>query len=187
MAATNTITRIKPTIALLNGEPVQFIDVRSSLEFESEHIENSKNIPLDELEKRSNEIFKDKNVVLVCRSGTRAGKAAEMLAPHGYEVSVLEGGIMAWSKNGLPLTEGKKRLSIERQTQIAIGLILLTSLGAGALVNKWLFIVPTFIIGTGLTYAGLSGTCGIALLIAKAPWNKIESPVGKSDSPSCSS
>lgn len=187
MAATNTITRIKPNMALVNGEPVQFIDVRSPLEFHSEHIEHSKNIPLDELEKRSNEIIKNKTAVLVCRSGTRAGKAAEMLAPHGYEVSVLEGGIMGWSKNGLPLKEGKKRISIERQTQIAIGLTLLTGLCAGALVNRWFFIVPTFIIGTGMTYAGLSGTCGTALLIAKAPWNKIESPVEKSGSVSCSS
>lgn len=154
-------------------QPVQIIDVRTPLEFDTEHIKGSINIPLDELGRRGSEIKKDMTTVLVCRSGKRAGMAAQTLSPYGFESRVLTGGILGWRKAGLPLIEGKKRLSLERQVQLTIGLILLTSVTLGYTVSNLFFIMAGFI-GAGLTFAGLSGTCGLAMLIAKAPWNRLE-------------
>jgi len=154
-------------------QPVQIIDVRTPLEFDTEHIKDSVNIPLDELGRRGSEIKKDMTTVLVCRSGKRAGMAAQTLSPYGFESRVLTGGILGWRKAGLPLIEGKKRLSLERQVQLTIGLILLTSVTLGYTVSNLFFIMAGFI-GAGLTFAGLSGTCGLAMLIAKAPWNRLE-------------
>lgn len=171
---------------MLTSDSALFVDVRSPLEFESEHIENSKNIPLDELIRRSSEITKSKPTVLVCRSGNRAGRAAQILASHGYDTAVLEGGVLQWTKDRLPLKEGKKRLSIERQTQLTIGIVLLGSSAAGVFVSKWCFVIPAFM-GAGLTFAGLSGTCGLALLIAKAPWNKMPVSNKANQSSSCCS
>ncbi|MCA9803397.1 MAG: rhodanese-like domain-containing protein [Cyanobacteria bacterium HKST-UBA02] len=159
---------------LIPGEqPVQIIDVRTPLEFDTEHIKDSVNIPLDELGRRGSEIKKDMTTVLVCRSGKRAGMAAQTLAPYGFESRVLTGGILGWRKAGLPVIEGKKRLSLERQVQLTIGLILLTSVTLGYTISNLFFILAGFI-GAGLTFAGLSGTCGLAILISKAPWNRLE-------------
>ena len=159
---------------LSENKACQLVDVRTPLEFESEHIENSFNIPLDELGKRASELKKDSEIILICRSGNRAGRASQVLSAHQYQTVVMEGGIESWKKEKLPLVEGKKVISLERQVQLTIGLILLASVTAGFLVNKWFFILPA-IIGAGLTFAGLTGTCGLALLIAKAPWNQIPS------------
>ena len=175
MTKTGIVEKLSPNqvLSLSSTGTVQLVDVRSPLEFDSEHIEGSKNIPLDDLGYRSGEIKNDCTTVLICRSGVRAGRAADLLASYGMNVSVLAGGVTDWKKCGLPLIEGKKRLSLERQVQLTIGILLLSSVSAGWYINPAWFIVPG-IIGAGLTFAGLSGFCGLAVVISKAPWNKIE-------------
>ena len=154
-----------------DSEQVQLVDVRSALEFESERIDQAINIPVDELGARGGELKRDRPIALVCRSGMRAARAAETLASFGYETVVLTGGLLAWKKRGFAVKQGKKSISLERQVQLTIGLILLLSVAAGFTVSNLFLLVPAFI-GAGLTFAGLSGTCGLALLIARAPWNK---------------
>lgn len=175
MPNTGTISQLNPSEVqnLLLSGAIQLIDVRTPLEFESEHIESSKNIPLDELDKRAGEVRSNCQTVVICRSGTRAQRAAQLLVKNGLDIAVLKGGVVDWKNAGLKLKEGKKRLSLERQVQLTIGLILLTSTAAGWTINKGWFIVPSFI-GAGLTFAGLSGNCGLAMLLAKAPWNKLD-------------
>lgn len=165
-----------------DGAQYQLVDVRSPLEFESEHISESINIPLGEMANRAFELKKEANIVLVCRTGNRALRANDLLARHSYKTIVMDGGIEKWKQENLPVIEGKKVISLERQTQLTIGIILLLSVAAGFIFNQWFFLVPAFI-GAGLTFAGLSGTCGLALLIAQAPWNKLDS---KSTSGCCS-
>lgn len=175
--ATGAIGRLsaREVEKLLSGDcAVQLIDVRTPLEFDSEHIKDALNIPLDSLSSRGGEIKKDSKTILICRSGARAGRAAGLLSSYGLDCSVLDGGMVGWRKAGLSVVEGKKRLSLERQVQLAIGLILLSTVSAGFLVNHAWFAVPAFI-GAGLTFAGLTGNCGLAMLIAKAPWNKLDS------------
>lgn len=190
MPSMGTISRLNPsqvqTLLASSGAAVQLIDVRSPLEFDSEHIQDSKNIPLDELANRGGELKKACQIVLICRSGTRAGRAADLLATYGMDVGVLTGGINDWKKTGLHLKEGKKRLPLERQVQLTIGAILLSSVAAGWTVNKIWFVIPAFI-GAGLTFAGLTGNCGLAILLAKAPWNKLNSAAPAANKPNCCS
>jgi rhodanese-related sulfurtransferase len=187
--ATGTITRLSPaevSASIASGAGVQIVDVRTPLEFDGEHIEPSKNIPLDELSSRGSELNKDSTIILVCRSGMRASRAADLLASYGMEIGILDGGVVGWKRAGLTLKEGKKRMPLERQVQLTIGTILLSSVAAGWTLNKGWFIVPAFI-GAGLTFAGLTGNCGLAMLLAKAPWNKLENCETSSKKNSCCS
>ncbi len=159
-------------IASLNGEFV-LVDVRSPIEFETEHIAGSVNVPLDSLDSRYDEVPRQGQLVVVCRSGKRAERGALTLMGRGYRPKVLKGGLSAWRKAGLPIMEGKKRLSIERQIQLTVGVGVLAGVLLGAFVNPWFLMIPGFF-GAGLTFAGLSGTCALGILLGKAPWNKLE-------------
>ena len=151
------------------------IDVRSPIEFECEHIDGAINIPLESLESRFEEVPRKGQLVMVCRSGKRAERGAYTLMGRAFQPQVLEGGMIAWRQAGMPVKEGKKRLSIERQIQLVVGTGVLTGVILGAFVNPLFLIIPGFF-GAGLTFAGLSGTCALGILLGKAPWNKLESP-----------
>jgi rhodanese-related sulfurtransferase len=157
---------------LRTQEPAPFIlDVRSALEFESEWIEGARLIPLDELEGRLDEISDQAEVVVVCRTGVRATIAAEILARAGHRPRVLEGGMQAWRRARLPMREGRKRLPVDRQVQLIAGGMVLTGIALGALVHPWFLAISAFF-GAGLTFAGATGTCGLALLLLRMPWNR---------------
>ncbi len=66
-----------------------------------------------------------------------------------------------------------------RQTQVLIGTIVVASAALGAFWNPWALVGAAFI-GGGLVFAGLSGTCGMATVLAKLPWNQ-----GAGNCPSC--
>lgn len=153
------------------GEMV-LLDVRSSIEFETEHIAGSVNVPLNELEARCEEVPRKGQLVVICRSGKRAERGAYTLLGKGFRPEVLEGGLVAWRQAGLPVKEGKKMLAIERQIQLIVGIGVLTGVLLGVFVNPWFLIIPGFF-GAGLTFAGLSGTCALGLLLMKAPWNQL--------------
>lgn len=155
------------------------VDVRSPIEFETEHISGSINVPLEALDSRHDEISRSGQLVVICRSGKRAERAAYTLMGRGFQPKVLEGGMVGWRKAGLPIREGKKRLPIERQIQLIVGSGVLTGVLLGGFVNRWFLVVPGFF-GAGLTFAGLSGTCALGILLGKAPWNKLESASAQS-------
>jgi hypothetical protein len=85
---------------------------------------------------------------------------------------VVEGGLEAWTAAGLPVERGASRvLPLMRQVQIVIGLVS----GVGAALAIWkhpLFALIPLGTGAGLLFAGLTGTCGLALLLARMPWNQ---------------
>lgn len=75
----------------------QLIDVREPNEFDGGHILGARNIPLTQLKARLKEIRTDKPVYLYCQSGSRSGRAAQMLYRKGYkDLSHLEGGFKKW-------------------------------------------------------------------------------------------
>ena len=85
----------------------KLVDVREVQEFKQGHIAGAVNIPLSQIERRLNEIPKDKPVYLYCRSGMRSKQAAKLLSRHGYnEISQLNGGISVWDG---PTTKSKNR------------------------------------------------------------------------------
>ena len=151
--------------------PPLLLDVRTPLEFESERIEGSLNVPLDQLDTRLHQVPDRADVVVVCRTGVRATIAAETLARAGRRARVLEGGVHGWRRAGLPLRQGRKRLAVDRQVQLIAGTMVLAGVALGVLVSPWFLGLAAFF-GAGLTFAGATGTCGLALLLMKMPWNR---------------
>ena len=80
------------------------VDVRTQEEWDEVHIPGSVLIPLDELPDRLSEVPRDKDIVVVCRSGNRSEEGAAILLKAGYESVVgMEGGIRDWSAAGYPV------------------------------------------------------------------------------------
>ena len=80
------------------------LDVRTPEEFVSGHVPGALNVPHDQLEARMAEVPQDKDIVLYCQSGRRAGIAANTLASRGYtRLGHLEGDMPAWKAAGRPV------------------------------------------------------------------------------------
>jgi len=87
-----------------NRQDIQVLDVREDDEWTAGRIEGAVHIPLDELESRVKELDRNRPIVTVCRSGGRAGKAAEYLSGAGLNADVMDGGMTQWAKDKLPFT-----------------------------------------------------------------------------------
>lgn len=84
----------------------QFVDVRTSFEYKSEHANRAINIPLEELEANLDRIERNEPVYLICETGRRSKEAAEMLVSKGYPmVYNVEGGMTVWRAEKLPMTK----------------------------------------------------------------------------------
>ncbi len=113
----------------------------------------------------------EKEVIFLCRSGNRTENAKETLQRLYPTAYILDGGIAAWQKAGLPLRVGKgPRLPIERQIFIAAGSMVLVGV-AGSFAWPPLLFLAGFV-GAGLVFSGISGFCGLGILLSKMPWNK---------------
>ncbi|WP_126452099.1 rhodanese-like domain-containing protein [Sulfuriflexus mobilis] len=109
------IKQISPAEAtqLINHQGGIVIDVREDKEFAEGHIINSLHIPMGSVQQRIAEIekYKQKPVIVSCRSGARSGTVCGWLRKHNFEnVSNLKGGVMAWQNASLPLSKnGRKK------------------------------------------------------------------------------
>lgn len=167
---TITPSELKPLLP----SACSLIDVREPVEHAESHITGAKLIPLGQLEGRSNEIDRDSTVVLMCRSGKRSEEAREKLHAMGLtNVRSLKGGILAWKQAGLPTDASERSVfPLMRQVQLAIGICVLTSAVLALTVNPlWALLCAFF--GAGLTIAGSTGWCGLAMVMSKMPWNRI--------------
>jgi rhodanese-related sulfurtransferase len=177
-----TITPTKLMELSAGQKTLDLIDVRTPAEFREIHVEFARNVPLDRLDPTA--VIQARNsdsaapLYVVCRSGSRGRQACEKFIQSGYpDVVNVEGGTLACEQAGLPVVRGKKAISLERQVRIVAGSLVL--LGA---VLGW-FVDPRFIglsafIGAGLIFAGVTDTCGMALLLGKMPWNQAGTPTG---------
>ncbi len=167
----NNITSIALDKKIKEGEPCHLIDMRTAPEFNSECIDaNCRNIPLNKL--KILDLPKESEIVLVCASGARSLHAKNTLSELGYtNVYSLDGGLESWKENKLPIKRIEGVLPIMRQVQIAAGiLILVGSLGSLLIASEFIWL--SVFVGAGLTFAGLSGWCGMANLLGTMPWNK---------------
>lgn len=161
----------------LEGKVVEIIDVRTPVEYAEVHAEGARLVPLDTLDPHD---FSQRSraegepLYVICQSGGRAAQAAKKLTAAGVDrVVSVAGGTLAWEKAGLPVVRGRKAISLERQVRIAAGLLVLLGVVPGWLVHPAFLVLPAFI-GAGLVFAGLTDTCGMGLVLAKMPWNRIE-------------
>jgi len=86
-----------------DGE-LQVIDVREPYEREAGHIAGTTHIPLVELSARAGEIDSERAVVFYCRVGARSDMAAQAFRASGYKALSMEGGLVRWAQEGLPLS-----------------------------------------------------------------------------------
>jgi len=92
---------VRTTAALQGRDDVVLIDVREQWEYDEAHIPNITLIPMSEIPNRLNEIPKNKEVIITCRSGNRSGQVTEFLRQNGFEnVHNMQGGIIAWQQAG---------------------------------------------------------------------------------------
>ena len=163
---------------LAAGEPAQLLDVRTPGEFAAAHVPGATLVPLDELDAAAfcrEHAAAGRPVYVLCQSGGRARRAIEKLQRAGFNGGVLvEGGTQAWLDAGLPVNCGEiKVLPLMRQVQIAIGSISAAGAALALAVNPWFALIP-LATGCGLLFAGVTGFCGLALVLAKMPWNKTQ-------------
>ncbi|MFJ8582555.1 rhodanese-like domain-containing protein [Micromonospora sp. NPDC093277] len=155
------------------GRPPRLLDVRTPGEFETVHIPGAYNVPLDLLKEHREELRNhlDEDIVLICRSGARATQAEQSLAAVGLpNLKVLDGGMLAWQAANAPTRQGKQRWDLERQVRLVAGSIVLASVLGSVFVPglKW---VAGFI-GAGLTFAAITNTCAMGMLLSKLPYNR---------------
>jgi rhodanese-related sulfurtransferase len=164
---------IKPTDLqeLLIGQPdLTLIDVRTPVEFNEVHAIKATNYPLNQLDRYKGE--REVPIYILCRTGARAAQAAKKLVQAGFlQPVVVEGGTLAWLEAKLPVIRGEvKVISLERQVRIAAGTLVLTGVLLSIFVHPYAIGLAAFV-GAGLIFAGITDTCGMALLLAKLPWN----------------
>jgi rhodanese-related sulfurtransferase len=163
-----------PTISPVNARELvrrgaRLIDIRGTDEFARSHAQGAENHPLDTL----GPVTGKAPVVFLCRSGMRTStNSAKLAALREGEAFCLEGGLDAWRAAGLPVEENSSApLEIMRQVQITAGLLVLAGVVLGFAVAPIWFGVSAFV-GAGLTFAGVTGWCGMANLLALMPWNR---------------
>jgi rhodanese-related sulfurtransferase len=158
---------------LESGRPPRLLDVRTPAEFETVHIRGAYNVPLDLLRDHRDEIVDhlDDDVVVVCRSGQRAGQAEQTLRAAGLaNVHVLAGGITAWEANGFAVNRGAQRWDLERQVRLVAGSVVLTSLLGSIAVPRLKWLAAGM--GGGLTVAALTNSCAMGMLLSRVPYNR---------------
>lgn len=172
---TARLTQLKPNQVadlLAQGRAV-LVDIREPDEFARRHIPAALSRPLSAFDRAHLKIASGRAVVFTCRSGMRTQSNCDRLtAAVTGAAFVLEGGVDAWAAAGLPVQEERSApLEMMRQVQIAAGALVLLGAVLGFLWSPP-FHALSGVVGAGLVFAGVTGTCGMARLLALAPWNR---------------
>ena len=162
---------------LSSGEAI-LIDVREPDEFAENHIAYAASVPLSSLDSifQNMHIPESRKIIFQCFKGARGEKACVLMKGKGQclnEVYNIEGGISAWEQAGLPVIAKAKKaaISIFRQVQIIVGGLIALLIIIGLTGISLAFIIAG-LLAAALFTAGITGWCGLALLLSKMPWNK---------------
>ncbi|WP_428248449.1 rhodanese-like domain-containing protein [Ferrovibrio sp.] len=158
---------------LMDAGQAVLIDIREPSEHAREHILGARLAPLSAFDRHDFDRDKDKVAVFHCKSGNRTAMNVTRLAAAGFrEAYILQGGLDAWRKAGLPLHENRDApIDLMRQVQITAGSMVALGALLAWLVSPW-FIALSGFVGAGLVFAGVTGFCGMARLLALMPWNR---------------
>ncbi|WP_439817120.1 rhodanese-like domain-containing protein [Zavarzinia sp. CC-PAN008] len=155
----------------LVADGARLVDVRPRDEHARTRIPGALNVPVAELATLR---AGPAGVVFHCRSGARTAAHAATLAAaaDGAPAWILDGGLDAWGRAGLPVeTDRRQPLELMRQVQIVSGALVLLGVVLGVLVAPAFLGLSAFV-GAGLMFAGITGWCGMARLLAHMPWNR---------------
>lgn len=171
----STLTKIDPqTLAdgLRSGK-FHLIDIREADEFAREHIAGAVSIPLSQVEQADVKIEAGRTAVFHCKSGMRTeANCARLASRIDGDALLLDGGLDAWKKAGLPVRDNAKApLPMNRQVQITAGTLVLVGALTGTFIHPAGYALSG-LIGAGLIFAGASGWCGMANVLAAMPWNR---------------
>ncbi len=156
-----------------SNSSVDFINVCTPAEYKEKHIQGVRSVPLDEIEHRTDE-FKDKKTIYVhCRSGRRGAAAIEKLSQLGVQAELVnvEGGLLAWEGAGYTTGSLATRMPLMRQVFLGAGILVFAGSVLALFVDSRFVYIPLFV-SLGLLLSGLTGWCGLALILARMPWNK---------------
>ncbi|MBL4701335.1 rhodanese-like domain-containing protein [bacterium AH-315-I18] len=175
-----TLSLISPNafIQLASQCKIVLLDVRTPMEYEQVHAKNAVLEPLDQLNIEAvaakYELTKQEPVYVICKSGSRARTAGQKFVEAGYEqVLCIDGGTEAWVAANLSVVRGQSKvLPLQQQVFIAVGLLVILGVVLGRFVHPAGLLLSAFV-GCGLVFAGVTGKCGMAMMIAKMPWNKV--------------
>lgn len=168
------VTAAEAVERVRQGGSASVLDVRTDVEFQGESVEGSVQIPLDQLQSRADEARAiPAPRLLLCRTGGRADMALATLAKLGLSgMSVVEGGLDAYKRAGGETLSAGEHISLERQVRITAGSIVVLGVALGYLLHPLFFALAGFI-GAGLIFAGVTDWCGMGLLLARMPWNRV--------------
>ncbi len=159
----------------LLGDGAVLIDVRESDEHARERIQGAINLPLSLIDEAGLAAHRGRTVLFHCKSGARTAANASRLAMTtngACEAFIVEGGLEAWRKEGFPVVADRGQpIELQRQVQIGAGGLALVGTLAGLFLSPWFLAVPA-LVGGGLLAAGVTGFCGMARLLMRAPWNR---------------
>jgi rhodanese-related sulfurtransferase len=172
MAALKTVSPERAAELVRAGAVL--VDVREADEHARERIPGARHHALTRIDRDSPALSGDDVLIFHCRSGARTkGNAARLAAAAPKcETYILDGGIDAWKKAGLPVTLDRSQpIDLLRQMQITAGSLALLGVVLGTWLNPDFYALSAFI-GAGLVFAGISGFCPMVRLLAVMPWNR---------------
>jgi rhodanese-related sulfurtransferase len=170
-----TLTPIDPAALRerLRLRDVTLVDIREADEFAREHIGGAVSLPMSKITAASVALEPRGDIVFHCRTGMRTRSNCDRLAAAvDGSAFVLEGGLDAWKGAGLPVIADRKApIEMMRQVQLAAGSLVVAGAFLAATIHP-AFLWLSAVIGAGLMFAGASGWCGMAHVLALAPWNR---------------
>ena len=159
---------------LVDEENALLVDIREPEEFARERIAGARLAPLSVLPFLPPDPDRERPAVFHCQAGARANDNIAALEERGFSATYLvDGGLEGWEKAGLPVMRRVVPMPMPRQIQIGAGsmVFIFSLLSFYIPFFRWL----TLFVGAGLVFAGYSGICLMANLLARMPWNSPKS------------
>ena len=161
-------------------DKLQIIDLRTHIEVNAERLDGSVHFPVQQLQaaelKRYLQQQNHKSaqpIYLLCASGQRAVHASSQLQGQlKSQLVIIDGGLNALKLLGMSVIKGSSTvISLEQQVRIGSGSLVVLGVFLGLLVHPWFYGLAA-VVGVGLVFAGVTNSCGMAMMLEKMPWNR---------------